>query len=127
MKLRSTLLLTMFASLASLLSAQTGLATLTGTITDQTGAVMANATISAKHVDTGTTLTGTTQAAPTTNCYRYILTGTNPLVGPAPTLTTIVMLDTTAPTGGAFTVGGAVASASGNHAASLIPTVWRST
>ena len=45
-----------------LLFAQTGLATLTGTITDQTGAVVPNVPIKAVHVDTGTVLTGTTSA-----------------------------------------------------------------
>lgn len=47
---------------ASLMVAQTGLATLTGTITDQTGAVVPNVPIKATHVDTGTVLLGTTSA-----------------------------------------------------------------
>jgi hypothetical protein len=44
------------------LSAQTGLATLTGTITDQSSAVIPNAVVRARHVDTGATLTGTASA-----------------------------------------------------------------
>ena len=47
---------------SSLMFAQTGLATLTGTITDQTGAVVPNVPVKAVHVDTGTVLTGTTSA-----------------------------------------------------------------
>ncbi|MEI9814217.1 MAG: carboxypeptidase regulatory-like domain-containing protein [Acidobacteriota bacterium] len=39
---------------------QTGLATLTGTVTDQTGAVVANVTVTAKQVATGTTVTAVT-------------------------------------------------------------------
>jgi hypothetical protein len=45
-----------------LLFAQTGLATLTGTVTDQTGAVVPNTPVKALHVDTGTVLIGTTSA-----------------------------------------------------------------
>jgi hypothetical protein len=52
----------LLAAPGSLLFAQTGLATLTGTITDQTGAVVANAPVKAVHVDTGTVLLGTTSA-----------------------------------------------------------------
>ena len=62
MKFRSGLLAIACICFATVSSGQTGLATLTGTVTDQTGAVMSNATISAKHVDTGTTLTGTSSA-----------------------------------------------------------------
>ncbi|MEO5923928.1 MAG: TonB-dependent receptor [Bryobacteraceae bacterium] len=42
--------------------AQTGLATLTGTVTDQTGAVMADVTVQATQVATGTTLEAATSA-----------------------------------------------------------------
>lgn len=52
----------LFLACAFLSMGQTGLATLTGTVTDQTGAVLANATINAKHVGTGTALTGTSSA-----------------------------------------------------------------
>ena len=52
----------LLAAPCSLLLAQTGLATLTGTITDQTGAVVPNAPVKAVHVDTGTVLLGTTSA-----------------------------------------------------------------
>jgi hypothetical protein len=63
---------------------------------------------------TATTVTGTAaQTGLATGCYRYVLTGTNTLVPPALTLTTIVMLDTTPPAGGAFTVNGSAASAAG--------------
>jgi hypothetical protein len=44
----------------SQLVAQTGLATLTGTITDQSGAVAPGIAVQAVHVDTGSVLTGTT-------------------------------------------------------------------
>ena len=47
---------------SSSLYAQTGLATLTGTITDQTGAVVPNVPVKAVHVDTGTVLSGVTSA-----------------------------------------------------------------
>ena len=61
------------------------------------------------------TIAVTTQTStPTTNCYKYVLTGTNPLVGPPQTLTTIVMLDTSAPASGAFRVAGVNASAAAN-------------
>jgi len=58
MKLHS-IKLVLLASLASssALLAQTGLATVTGTITDQTGAVMSGVTVTAKQVATGTTVT----------------------------------------------------------------------
>jgi hypothetical protein len=52
----------LLAAPGSLLFAQTGLATLTGTVTDQTGAVVPNAPVKALHVDTGTVLIGTTSA-----------------------------------------------------------------
>jgi len=39
---------------------QTGRATLTGVVTDPTGAVVANVPVKAVHVDTGTTMIGTT-------------------------------------------------------------------
>lgn len=42
--------------------AQTGLASLTGTVTDQTGAVVAAVTVNARHVATGTTLTAITSS-----------------------------------------------------------------
>ena len=45
---------------ALMLSAQTGLATLTGTVTDQTGAVMADANVQATQVATGTVVSGAT-------------------------------------------------------------------
>src|SRR6185295_6704314 len=62
--MKSCFWLFLIASLAtaSSLLAQTGLATLTGTITDQTGAVVPNVPIKALHVDTGTVLTGVTSA-----------------------------------------------------------------
>ncbi|MEP6962340.1 MAG: carboxypeptidase-like regulatory domain-containing protein, partial [Acidobacteriota bacterium] len=41
---------------------QTGLATLTGTVTDPSGAILANVTVSALHVDTGTVLGGATSS-----------------------------------------------------------------
>src|SRR5262245_61305792 len=41
---------------------QTARATLTGVITDPSGAVMANVEITAKHVETGATLVGTTSS-----------------------------------------------------------------
>ena len=44
----------------SMLFSQTGLATLTGTITDQTGAVAPNVPVKAVHVETGTVLAATT-------------------------------------------------------------------
>jgi hypothetical protein len=69
---------------------------------------------------TTTTLIGATaQTGLTTACYRYVLTGTNTLVPPAVTLTTIVTLDTTPPAGGAFTVNGGVASAAGTSSTVL--------
>src|SRR6185369_13289952 len=40
--------------------AQTGLGTITGTITDATGAVVVNARVEAKHVDTGISYSGVT-------------------------------------------------------------------
>src|SRR4051812_24069589 len=49
-------------SSSPLLFSQTGLATLTGTITDQTGAVVPNIPVKATHVDTGTVLQSTTSA-----------------------------------------------------------------
>lgn len=62
-----------------------------------------------------TTLTGVpAQTSLTTNCYRYILTGTHPLVTPAVTLTTTVLVDTSVPTTGAFSVNGVAASAGGS-------------
>ena len=42
--------------------AQTGLATLTGVVTDPTNTVVSGATIRATHVDTGTVLTAATSA-----------------------------------------------------------------
>ena len=50
------------AAYGSLLFGQTGLATLTGTVTDQTGAVVPGATVSARHVDTGRVLKVTTSS-----------------------------------------------------------------
>jgi hypothetical protein len=47
---------------SSSLFAQTGLATLTGTVTDQTGAVVPNVPVKAVHLDTGTVLSGVTSA-----------------------------------------------------------------
>ena len=47
---------------ASLLCGQTGLATLTGTVTDQTGAVVPDIAVSALHVDTGQVLKVTTSS-----------------------------------------------------------------
>ena len=64
---------------------------------------------------TAATVTGSPpQTGLATNCYRYVLTGNNTLVTPAVTLTTIVMLDTTPPVNGVFTVNGAVATAAGS-------------
>jgi hypothetical protein len=67
-----------------------------------------------------TTLIGATaQTGLATGCYRYVLTGTNTLVPPAVSVTTIVMLDTTPPAGGAFTVNGTAASAAGTTSSVL--------
>jgi hypothetical protein len=52
--LAGLLALSLFAGMSTF--AQTGQATLTGTISDPSGAVMANATITAKHLSTGTIL-----------------------------------------------------------------------
>ena len=49
-------------ALGSAAMAQTGLATLTGVVTDPSNAAVANAIVRATHVDTGTVLTGTTSA-----------------------------------------------------------------
>jgi len=59
---RTPFLLVVLTFCALLSHAQTGLAILTGTITDQTGAVLASASINAKHIETGTVLTGTSSA-----------------------------------------------------------------
>ena len=60
-------------------------------------------------------MTGSPAQTPlTTNCYRYVLTGTHPQVPPAVTLTTTVLLDTTPPVNGVFTVNGAVATLAGS-------------
>ena len=48
---------------SSLLFAQTGLATLTGVVTDPTNAVVAGSTIRATHIETGTVLTAVSSAA----------------------------------------------------------------
>ena len=53
MKSRLLLFLTFLLSFAAY--GQTGLATITGTVSDQTGAVIANAPIEARHIDTGST------------------------------------------------------------------------
>jgi hypothetical protein len=69
---------------------------------------------------TTTTLIGATaQTGLTTACYRYVLTGTNTLVPPAVSVTTVVMLDTTPPASGAFTVNGTAASAVGTTSSVL--------
>src|SRR5437868_946313 len=49
-------------SSSSSLFSQTGLASLTGTITDQSGAVAANVPVKAVHIETGTVLASTTSA-----------------------------------------------------------------
>ncbi len=60
------------------------------------------------------TLTGSGRRRPVspTRCYRYVLTGTNAL-GLVSTVSTIVRLDTSAPSGGALRVNGVTASAGG--------------
>jgi hypothetical protein len=69
---------------------------------------------------TAATITGSpAQTGLTTNCYRYVLTGTHPQVPPAVTLTTIVRLDTTPPVNGAFTVNGAAATPGGSSSSVL--------
>jgi hypothetical protein len=63
---------------------------------------------------TATTLTGTPlQTALATNCYRYVLTGTD-RAGNTASVTTIVKQDVTNPTGGALTVNGVAATAAGS-------------
>ncbi len=60
-----------------------------------------------------TAITGTTtQSGLGTNCYRYTLTGTDN-AGNASAISTIVKVDTTAPTTGALTVNGVAASGAG--------------
>ena len=62
MKSRALLLLTWLLLCSVLTWAQTGLGTLTGTVTDQTGAVMADVTVQATQVATGTVTSGATSA-----------------------------------------------------------------
>jgi len=45
---------------AALMFGQTGLATMTGTVSDQSGAVVANVAVRARHIDTGEVLSSTT-------------------------------------------------------------------
>jgi hypothetical protein len=61
-----------------------------------------------------TTLTGApTQTGLAPSCYRYVLTGTNRL-GLTASVSTIVSLDSTVPTGGAFSANGVAASGAGS-------------
>lgn len=55
-----------FLSLAPHLSAQTGLATLSGTVTDPTGALIPNARVTVTNEDTGVTVKGETTRAGST-------------------------------------------------------------
>ncbi len=69
---------------------------------------------------TATTLTGSpAQTALATNCYRYVLTGTD-RAGNAASVTTIVKRDVTNPVTGALTVNGVAASAAGSTSTSNI-------
>jgi hypothetical protein len=68
---------------AALTYGQTALATLTGVVTDPTGAVVANAPVRATHVDTGTVISGTTSQTglytiPQLPVGRYEVTVTQP-------------------------------------------------
>src|SRR5262245_14161891 len=61
MKSRWLSLLTLLVAFATLSNAQTQ--TITGTVTDAQNAVIANATVTALHVETGTPITGATSSA----------------------------------------------------------------
>jgi hypothetical protein len=62
LSVRNFKLLALLISTVACAFAQTGTGTLTGTVTDQTGAVLADVTVQAKQVDTGTMVTGATSA-----------------------------------------------------------------
>jgi hypothetical protein len=86
--------------------------TITSTLT-RAAATLGNGVCGA--FGTAATVTGSpAQTGLATGCYRYVLTGNNTLVPPAVTLTTTVLLDTTPPVSGAFTVNGVAATAAGS-------------
>ncbi len=88
--------------------AESGLAT--STLTRASATLSGNA---CGTFGTTTTIVGTpSQTGLATNCYRYVLTGTDN-AGNAVSVSTIVKYDTAAPTGGALTVNAVAATAPG--------------
>ncbi len=62
MKFCSRVFVVLLTAHSSVLLAQTGLATLTGTVSDPSGSAAPNVQVIATHIDTGTVLTGTTSS-----------------------------------------------------------------
>src|SRR4051812_11532040 len=62
MKSRALFVYLLLTLLGTISDAQTALATLTGSVTDQTGASIAAARVLVRHLDTGTIITGASSA-----------------------------------------------------------------
>ena len=92
--------------------------TLTSTLTRAVSTSLTNGTCS--RPGTARTVVGAPdESGITGGCIRYVLTGRNTLNLTAPVLVTVVMVDTTAPTGGALTVNGVTATTGGSTSTSL--------
>ena len=80
MRQHRTLFLSLLMAAPALMFGQTAAGTLTGVVTDPSGAVIANVTVVATHVDTGTKIIGTTTrhgnyTIPQMPVGRYEITG----------------------------------------------------